>query len=51
LYSLLRRADELGCDVVLTTVPSEHGLGAAIADRLRRAAGPRSGELTPPQNP
>lgn len=41
LYSLLRRADELGCDVVLTTLPAAHGLGAAIADRLRRAAGPR----------
>jgi L-threonylcarbamoyladenylate synthase len=41
LYALLRRVDELGCDVVVTTLPVEQGLGAAIADRLRRAAGPR----------
>ena len=41
LYALLRRVDELQCDVLLVTLPSEHGLGAAIADRLRRAAGPR----------
>jgi len=42
LYALLRRADELKCDVVVTTLPVEQGLGAAIADRLRRAAGPRA---------
>lgn len=41
LYSLLRQADELGCDVVVTSAPEEQGIGAAIADRLRRAAGPR----------
>jgi L-threonylcarbamoyladenylate synthase len=41
LYNRLRTADELGCDVVLTTLPAEMGLGTAIADRLRRAAGPR----------
>jgi L-threonylcarbamoyladenylate synthase len=41
LYALLRRADELGCDVILTTLPAAHGLGVAIADRLSRAAGPR----------
>jgi len=41
LYDRLRTADELGCDVVLTTLPAELGLGTAIADRLRRAAGPR----------
>ncbi len=41
LYSLLRQVDELGCEVALVTVPSEQGLGTAIADRLRRAAGPR----------
>ena len=43
LYSLLRRADELGCDVILTALPADQGLGAAIADRLRRAAGPQEG--------
>jgi L-threonylcarbamoyladenylate synthase len=41
LYALLRKADELGCDVVVTSVPDELGIGAAVADRLRRAAGPR----------
>jgi L-threonylcarbamoyladenylate synthase len=41
LYSLLRQADELGCDAVVASVPAEDGVGAAIADRLRRAAGPR----------
>jgi L-threonylcarbamoyladenylate synthase len=41
LYRLLRQVDELGCDVVLATLPEEGGFGAAIADRLRRAAGPR----------
>jgi L-threonylcarbamoyladenylate synthase len=41
LYSLLRRVDDLGCDVALVIVPAEQGLGTAIADRLRRAAGPR----------
>jgi L-threonylcarbamoyladenylate synthase len=41
LYSLLRQVDKLGCDVALVAVPPEQGLGAAIADRLRRAAGPR----------
>lgn len=41
LYAVLRRVDELGCDVALVTLPAEEGLGAAIVDRLRRAAGPR----------
>jgi L-threonylcarbamoyladenylate synthase len=41
LYSLLRQVDDLGCDVALVTLPHEQGLGAAIGDRLRRAAGPR----------
>jgi L-threonylcarbamoyladenylate synthase len=43
LYSDLRSVDELGCDAVLTSLPAEKGIGAAIADRLRRAAGPRNG--------
>jgi len=41
LYALLRRVDELNCDVALASLPAERGLGAAIADRLCRAAGPR----------
>ena len=41
LYATLRQADELACDVVLASLPAACGLGAAIADRLRKAAGPR----------
>lgn len=41
LYAALREADQRGCDVVLVTLPPEQGLGTAIADRLRKAAGPR----------
>ena len=41
LYALLREADAQDCDVILATLPAEEGLGAAIADRLRKAAGTR----------
>ncbi|MGZ4794621.1 MAG: L-threonylcarbamoyladenylate synthase [Acidimicrobiia bacterium] len=41
LYSALREADELGVDVVLAVPPPPAGLGAAVADRLRRAAAAR----------
>jgi len=41
LYALLREVDDRDCQVALATLPPETGLGAAIADRLRRAAGPR----------
>jgi L-threonylcarbamoyladenylate synthase len=43
LYGLLRRVDELGCEVALVRLPKAEGLGVAIGDRLRRAAGPREG--------
>ncbi len=39
LYAHLRRADALDLDVVLALAPDDVGLGAAVADRLRRAAG------------
>ncbi len=39
LYENLRTFDRHGCDVVLASLPPEDGLGLAIADRLRRAAG------------
>lgn len=42
LYAMLREFDQHGCQLVLVSMPDEVGLGAAIADRLRRAAGPRS---------
>jgi L-threonylcarbamoyladenylate synthase len=42
LYASLRELDAGGADVIIAVLPPEVGLGAAIADRLRRAAGPRS---------
>jgi len=39
LYRHLRAADAAGLDTVLAVVPDEAGIGAAVADRLRRAAG------------
>ncbi|MEV8441668.1 L-threonylcarbamoyladenylate synthase [Actinosynnema sp. NPDC051121] len=41
LYGFLRELDRLGCDVIVASLPVEDGLGLAIANRLRRAAGPR----------
>jgi L-threonylcarbamoyladenylate synthase len=40
LYAALRQADVLGLDVVLAVAPPPEGIGAAVADRLRRAATP-----------
>lgn len=41
LYRFLRELDEQGCDLIIASLPVEEGLGLAIANRLRRAAGPR----------
>ncbi|WP_189257893.1 L-threonylcarbamoyladenylate synthase [Lentzea flava] len=41
LYGFLRELDEQGCDLIIASLPVEAGLGLAIANRLRRAAGPR----------
>lgn len=41
LYRLLRSLDQQGCDIILASLPDAHGLGAALRDRLLRAAGPR----------
>jgi L-threonylcarbamoyladenylate synthase len=38
LYQRLREADRRGLDVLLAVPPPENGIGAAVADRLRRAA-------------
>lgn len=38
LYARLREADLEGLDVLLAVPPPEEGIGAAVADRLRRAA-------------
>jgi L-threonylcarbamoyladenylate synthase len=40
LYAALRRADELGLEIVVAVPPEAVGIGAAVADRLRRAAAP-----------
>ncbi len=42
LYALLREVDRLGCGSALATLPEGDGVAAAIADRLRRAAGTRT---------
>jgi L-threonylcarbamoyladenylate synthase len=39
LYAMLRAADDQCVDVLLAVPPPEVGIGAAVADRLRRAAG------------
>lgn len=41
LYGFLRELDRQGCDLLVASLPEEEGLGLAIANRLRRAAGPR----------
>jgi L-threonylcarbamoyladenylate synthase len=46
LYADLREADRRGAEVILVALPDESGLGLAVADRLKRAAGPR-GSQTP----
>lgn len=40
LYHFLRTFDQQGCDVILASLPNAQGLGAALRDRLQRAAGP-----------
>jgi L-threonylcarbamoyladenylate synthase len=41
LYGALRTLDRMGVDVVIAALPPAAGLGEAVGDRLRRAAGPR----------
>jgi L-threonylcarbamoyladenylate synthase len=41
LYGVLRDLDASGFDVVIAALPPAVGLGEAVGDRLRRAAGPR----------
>jgi len=42
LYAILRDLDGRGFATIVAVLPDEVGLGTAVADRLRRAAGPRS---------
>jgi L-threonylcarbamoyladenylate synthase len=39
LYARLREADRCGVDVLLAVPPPDTGVGVAVGDRLRRAAG------------
>ncbi|KAA0071255.1 L-threonylcarbamoyladenylate synthase [Rhodanobacter sp. T12-5] len=45
LYARLRQADELGLDILVAVPPPDAGLGLALRDRLRRAAGLGDGRL------
>ncbi len=51
LYVCLREADRRSLDVVVVSTPSEVGLGHAVADRLRKAAGPRAESGDTPEGP
>ena len=44
LYAGLRALDADGCTVILCPLPAEEGIGTAIRDRLRKAAGGREGQ-------
>ena len=47
LFAYLRALDAEGVERIAVAAVPEHGLGAAINDRLRRAAAPRSTDTTP----
>ena len=38
LFASLRALDAQGCTVILAALPPEHGIGAALRDRMRKAA-------------
>ncbi|MFI6478639.1 Sua5 family C-terminal domain-containing protein [Nonomuraea sp. NPDC050663] len=41
LHVFMRKFVERGCDLIMACLPGEEGLRLALANRLRRAAGPR----------
>jgi L-threonylcarbamoyladenylate synthase len=41
LFAAMRRLDALNLDLIVAEPPPPSGLGAAIIDRLRKAAAPR----------
>jgi L-threonylcarbamoyladenylate synthase len=47
LYAQMRAADADGIEVLVAALPADVGLGAAVADRLRKAAGPRDQDDRP----
>ena len=48
LYGWLRDADAHDVEVLVVVTPADTGLGAAVRDRLRKAAAPRDGRGTGP---
>jgi L-threonylcarbamoyladenylate synthase len=48
LYRFLRDADARGLDLVLAVPPPDAGIGAAVRDRLHRAAAPRASGASAP---
>jgi L-threonylcarbamoyladenylate synthase len=44
LYAGLRELDAEGCTVILCPLPPTEGIGAAIRDRLLKAADPGTGD-------
>ena len=51
LYSSLRAADERGLDAIVVVLPGRDGIGAAIVDRLLRAATGSRRTLGPSEGP
>lgn len=51
LYHRLRQADQLGLQVLVAVMPPDVGLGHALRDRLRRAAGLGDGDGDANQGP
>jgi len=45
LYTALRKADAKNVDVILVVPPPDEGVGLAIGDRLKKAAGPRGTQI------
>ncbi|WP_267881471.1 Sua5 family C-terminal domain-containing protein [Streptomyces sp. NRRL S-1448] len=41
MAATMRELDQRGCDLIVASLPAEERVGLAIANRLRRAAGPR----------
>jgi L-threonylcarbamoyladenylate synthase len=42
LYAALRALDAEGCTVIVCPMPPADGIGAAISDRLQKAAHPKN---------
>jgi len=51
IYTFLLEFDRQGCEVIVASLPAQDGLGLAIADRLRRAAGDTRHTASRPGSP